>query len=141
MRARRYLAALALALAACGGSDKSTGPGGTLEGTYALKTINGRALPAVVFQIPDDKVEITSGSVTMNANNSFSETVTLRETITGSPVEETPITCPGTYTRSGSAITFSEPETEDCGGTYTGTWSSGNTLTVNFGGVTGVFRK
>lgn len=136
------LALCALALAACGGGDKSTGPGGSIAGTYTMQTVNGSAPPVTIFQVGTDKVEVTGGSVTMNADNTFSGVTSIRETSGGEALPVETFTCTGTYTRSGSAVTFTEPETDDCGGSYPGTWSNGNTLTVNFApGLQAVFKK
>ena len=142
MHTRSIAAVVALvALGACGGGDKSTGPSGTIAGTYSLKTVNGAALPAVVVQIGADKLEVTSGSVTMNSDNTFNGVTAFRETSSG-VVDESSAVCSGTYSRSGSNVTFTETETEDCGGSYPGTWSNGNTLTVTFApGIQAVFRK
>src|SRR5690242_646649 len=97
-----------LAMGACGG-DKATGPGGTLAGNYTLRTVNGGGLPVVIAQLGSDKLEVTSGSVTMNENNTFTGVTAFRETIDGD-VDTFTATCPGTYTRSGSSITFTEAD-------------------------------
>ena len=144
MRIRSIATVVALiAVGACGGDDKpATGPGGTLSGTYTLQTVNGGGLPATVLQLGTYKAEILSGNITLNDNNTFTGVTTVRETTDGVADDPYTASCPGTYTRSGSTVTFTEPETDDCGGTYTATWSTGNTLNVNFGGgLTAVFKK
>ena len=133
-------ALLMIGTSACGG-DKSTGPNGTLAGTYDLKSVNGTAPPVTVFQAGTYRVQVTDGEIDLEANNTFNVSFTVRETDVGEDITTTSI-CPGTYTQSGNTITFTEPETEDCGGSYVGTWSNGNTLTIDFGaGLQGVFRK
>lgn len=145
-RPRRLVSAAIVAVtmlaAACGGGDKSTGPT-TLEGTYTLKTVNGSAPPVIIAQLGADKVEVLGGSLLMNANNTFSGSTTVRFTESGVVSTET-ADCDGSFTRSGNAVTFSEDDdvSGDCGGTYSGTFSNGNTLTVNFApGIQAVFKK
>ena len=137
------LALLTLAAGACGGDDDSTGPNGSIAGTYTLQTVNGSPPPITVFELGDDKIEVTGASVVINENGTFSATSTVRETDAGQVTTSSSV-CSGTYTRSGSTVTFTEPDSnnEDCGGSYTGTWSNGNTLTIAFGpGLQAVFRK
>ena len=137
------LALLTLASGACGGDDDSTGPNGSIAGTYTLQTINGDPPPVTLLEFDTYKIEVTGASIVLNTNNTFSATSAFRETDDGQVTTSNSV-CAGTYTRSGSTVTFSEPESinEDCGGSYTGTWSNGNTLTVTFdAGVQAVFRK
>ena len=145
---RRILATAALALltfaaSACGGDDDPSGPNGSIAGTYTLRTVNGSPPPVTLLEFQDFKVEVTAASIVMNANNTFSATSTFRETDAGVVTTSTSV-CSGTYSLSGSTVTFTEPDSdnEDCGGSYTGTWSNGNTLTVSFdAGLQAVFRK
>ena len=89
----------------------------------------------------NDKLEVTGGSVTMNENETFSGVTVLRETVEG-VVDDYSASCTGTYTRSGSTVAFAEAESDDCGGNYSGTWTSGNTLTVTFAPrIVAVFKK
>ncbi|GBD33206.1 hypothetical protein HRbin33_02187 [bacterium HR33] len=100
--------------------------GGGHTGTYVLKTVNGKPLPAVILEIIGTyKAEITAGSVTLNEDNTFSASITFRET-EGSTVRTQTETDSGTYTISGNTITFTSPGT---GPAFTGTLSGG-TLTV-----------
>jgi len=141
MRRLVTLALAAFSLAACGGSDKPAGPSASIAGTYTLQTVNGRSLPSTIFQVGNDKLEVTGGSVTMNENETFSGVTALRETVEG-VVDDYSASCTGTYTRTGSTVAFAEAESDDCGGNYSGTWTSGNTLTVTFApGIVAVFKK
>ena len=129
-------------LTACGdgGGDggDATGPGGTsIFGTYTLETINGSSLPFVVFQVGNDKVEITAGSVQLNSDNTYSVSVTFRLTEAGTVTTETD-TGAGTFTATGSTIQFSDAG--DGSGPFTGS-ISGNTLTIIDDGDTFVFGK
>src|SRR5437764_12682350 len=89
---------LGLALA-CGG-DKSSGPGNeSITGSYSLTTVNGAALPAVVAQVPDDKLEVTTGTLALHSDNSYLLTLSLRETSAGTVTVET-LSESGTYQRA-----------------------------------------
>lgn len=140
---RRSLSALllvaAVSLAGCGG-DGGTGPTASLPGTYTLSTVNASALPLVVYQDADYKLEIVGGSFVIAGNGTYTETVRARETDSSGAVE-TPIACPGTYTRSGNTLTLTEPETDACGGTYSGTWDGHDALSVDYGGVVAVYKR
>ena len=146
MRVNRkaFLAVLGvLLLSACGGSD-ATGVNGDASGTYTLRTFGGQALPyTLAGQDPADFFTINGGGITINTNATFSETYMYSETTPGQTINTTS-TCLGTYSRAGSTISFSEPNAAnpDCGGTFTGTWNGGNTLTLSIGvGVDAVFTK
>ncbi len=100
--------------------------GDGVSGTYNLKTVNGKSLPAVIVEVTGAyKLEITAGSVTLNEDNTFSASITFRET-EGTTVTTQTETDSGTYSVSGSTITFTSPGT---GSAFTGTLSGG-TLTV-----------
>jgi hypothetical protein len=139
---RRSFGSLVLVLAAltaCGG-DSGSGPKESLPGIYALSTVDSRAVPAVLYQDTEYKLELLSGSLVFGAAGTFTESVRIRETdATG--VLETPISCNGTYVQSGNALTLTEPETIDCGGTYSATWDGRNTVTVDYVGVVAVYKR
>jgi hypothetical protein len=100
--------------------------GGGHTGTYVLKTVNGKSLPAAIIEIVGTyKLEITAGSVTLNEDKTFSASITFRET-EGTTVRTQTETDSGTYTISGNTITFSS---QGSGSAVTGTLSGG-TLTV-----------
>ena len=143
MRVNRkaFLAVLGvLLLSACGGSD-ATGVNGDASGTYTLRTFGGQLLPYTpAGQNPADFFTFNGGSVTINTDATFSETIVYSETTTGQ-MNNTTSTCFGTYSQAGSTIFFSEPVAvnPDCGGNFAGTWNGGNTLTLTFDvGVTTV---
>jgi hypothetical protein len=134
------LAGVAL-LTACG---DSTGPGGRIAGTYQLETINGDPLPVTIFEFGPYRAEALSGDLVVRANNTFSTSLTLRETDAGG-VMTTTITCTGTYTVDGNTVTFREQGSTnvDCaGGEYVATWNE-NTITVVDAafGVEAVYRR
>jgi hypothetical protein len=124
--------AIALALVACG---DSTGPTeASIAGTYNLQSVNGLSVPLTVFQFGEDKLEITAGSLTLHANNTFSSQLTMRITEDGEVVTESD-SATGTYTRNGNSLVFAAD-----GETITGT-ISGNTITVSDDGLVLVFVK
>lgn len=138
---RRFLCLLAvLATAACGGD--STGPKGSLAGSYNLQTVAGQKLPLVI-QDATGKLELLSGSFVIDGTNTFTETVVVRLSDASGTVisPATPVACAGTYTRSGNNLTLLETETEECGGTWTGTWDGRNSVTVNYAGAIAIYKR
>lgn len=122
----------------------SSGPNNNVTGSYALITINGAGLPVVIFFDQFSTFQITSGTVTLNSNNTFVTTATYRETLTGGQSTTITENCNGTYTMNGNSITFTEPTVvnTNCGGVYNGTWDGSNTLVVAIDAtVQAVFRK
>lgn len=140
MRTINCTLALAL-LVGCGGGDKAAAPK-TVHGTYPLVTFNGSALPAVYVQAPGYKLEVTAGTITLNANGSFTDSYSFRET-EGTTVTNTTIPCGGTWAQSGNTLTLQETASADCGDTATASWDGNNTLTVNWqgAGVPAVHRR
>lgn len=120
-------------LGACG--DSGTGPEDSTSGTYALETVNGNRVPYTILQFGNDKIEVVAGSITINADNTFSWRVTLRTTEGGRvTTEEDRYT--GTYTRNNNAFSFTDNE----GDAYAAS-VQGGTLTMTVEGLVLVFRK
>jgi hypothetical protein len=131
-----------LLLGACGG-DAFTGVNGDASGTYTLQSISGTNLPVTVSTGPTSTVTFKSGTLTINTDNIFSETLDYDQTISGT-LSSTTSTCVGTYSQRGNSFTFSEATSSDptCGFTYGGSWNGSNAFTVNFGlGATGYYTK
>jgi hypothetical protein len=127
---------LALALA-CGG-DKVSGPGSeSIAGSYSLTTIDGAALPTVVVQAPDDKLEVTTGSLSLHGDNSYLLTFNLRETQGGTVTVET-LSESGAYSRASETVSF---HPSDDSGDWSASYASGGTLTATLDGVTFVFGR
>jgi len=116
---------MALALAACGGSDTSTGPG-SVAGDYSLHSVNGSPLPYTLPQTGTDAIVVDSALTSLAVNGTY--VASAFGTLNGAP--STPFADAGTYTVSGSTITFTS-NLLLAGATYTASaTSTGFTLTV-----------
>ena len=135
----RPVAVLGLALAAaCGGDDSPAGPGDPgdqVAGTYTLRTVAGRAVPAVLFEEGGDKLEVVSGALTLRSNGTYTGTMTLRVTESGSVTTETD-SGTGTYTSAGGSLVLIDEE-----GERTPVTRAGNSITISDGGVAMVFTR
>ena len=138
----RTIASLAVAFfatttAACGTNDADgpSGPGGgggAIVGSYALQEVDGRGLPATIFDDNvslDDgrtvrlKIAVTNGSLDLEDNEEFSGRLALKLTVEGqSQNESLPIR--GEYTRSGNTISFESDEPD--GPSFKGTIRNGS---------------
>jgi hypothetical protein len=135
---RRLLAVLALtALAACKG-DRTTEPSEQLSGSYALKSVNGLALPAVIAQSGEDKYEIVSGTLTITKGSSYNLTINGRSTIAGEVTTEV-LQDAGSVAMSGAAVTFTSSTPGET--PMAANFSNGNTITAGDQGSSFVFQK
>jgi hypothetical protein len=126
-------AALLFAVAACSDSD-STSPR-TAAGVFELETVDGAALPVIIDQLADTTLEITAGTVSLDAGGSFTDRTDLRLT-EGATVTTGSETAVGTWTQSGSVITF-----QPSGGAPYTMVLSGSTLTQQIFGLSLVYRR
>ncbi len=135
------VATAAVVVTACGGSD-SNAPDNSHVGTYELALIDGAPLPASILSVPGYRLDVTDGELTLLANNTFVESITIVEytdDVQG-PIEAT--SCVGSYRRTGSTITFTLPAGPICdAGTVTGRIEGRNTLVVDFDGLEAVYRR
>lgn len=127
------LALLLLPLSACGGD--STGPDNSFAGSYELRSIGGSPLPFTVIQVGADRLEVVSGTLTINEDGTFSDRATFRITESGNVTTEQEAVA-GTYTRNNNAFTFSDTD----GDVYSGSLQ-GNTMTVTVEGLILVYQK
>ena len=99
MKSARLL--LLVVAVACGAG--STEPTATVNGTYTLRTINGAALPQNIYADPDQSLAILSGTLTLNANNTYS-LVEQERIIIGGQTTQDEYTEQGTYVQTGSNL-------------------------------------
>lgn len=142
LRTIRSLLALAV-VTLVGACSDSSGPN-SMTGRYALMRIdgiNGAGLPAVIYKDATGEFRITAGDVTLNSNNTFSASGT-GQVIQPGQTTTVSQTCAGTYSVSGSGVTFTGAPSTDCDGAITGTWDGANTLTITVDAtVQAVFKK
>jgi hypothetical protein len=127
------------ALTACGG-DGGNDPKVTLAGSYTLSTVDSRAVPLVIIDDADYKLELLSGSLVLGGSGTFTESLRIKETDINGTLE-TLVPCNGTYTQSGNTLVLTEPETDDCGGNFSATWDGRNTVTVDYFGTMAVYTR
>jgi hypothetical protein len=142
MRRMTFLAVAAMALITSGCGSDSTGPMDLLRlGRYRLVSVDGETLPLTLYDDPTLKLTVTSGALTLNSNNSFTEEVHIDVVANGFPAAPELLTCNGTFERSGNSFTMTSTASDECdASTATGTLS-GNTLTVDDEGQVLVFRR
>ncbi len=134
--ARVLAVALVAVAAACGGNDGINEPKEqAITGTYTLKTVNGAALPFVIFQGDGYKLEVLAASYVLAASGSFTNSASFRATEGGVATTSTE-TLTGRYTVSGTTVTFTDSD----GDVLTGT-ISGNNLQFTEDGMTAVFVR
>ena len=124
-----------MALAGCGGltSVEADLP----AGVYVLQTVNGQALPAnYVVVDANNKVEFVSGSVTINADLTFTDATRFRVTQDGTVSLEDD-TGSGVWEQHSNTITFLPTG----GGSYTMFWDRGDRLTQVLGNVSLVYMR
>ena len=139
LRRGRALGVLfAAAVLACGDSGESTSPE-SIEGVYALQTINGGGLPAIVYEDEAAKVEIVAGAITLGPGTKWSISLTARATV-DADVSTNTETLDGTWSRSGSTLTLTSAD-----GDVETLVLSGSTLTmqaeIDSGMAPWVFRR
>ncbi len=131
------LACAAVVMLGCGGSD-STGPAASIEGTWNLQTVNGQPLPYTVFLTtsPSYRLEIVSDQLIANSDGTYVENGVIRETqgttVTTSNQQDT-----GVWTQHGSQVDF----TSNADASVATATVSGNQISINTEGVTGVYVR
>jgi hypothetical protein len=129
--------ALTTTLTAVGCSD-STGPAGSLAGTYSLNSVNGVTPPIFVIGGPGSTYteEVIGGSIVLDTQGNYTGTTRYRDTNAGQQTvfDDTII---GYWTLSGNSLTLTDSQTGD---QYIGT-VSGNTITLSNSGYTEVYSK
>jgi len=131
---------LTLAIAACGSDNSPVDPTSpdTPVGSYSISTVNGKALPSAIYDVPNFKYEVMSGTLQLTADGKFFSAVRYRQTIPDN-VSNFLDTTFGTWVRSGDQInlTNGQDPNEKVSGTWAGlqmtfiaTDSVGTTTTV-----------
>lgn len=118
-------------LAACGSDNNGTTGPSDVTGAYNLSTVNSSALPYTVPDVDGTEV-IQEGQVVLNNDLTY----TVQGTGEFNESDATIVSDHGTYTHSGSHVTFTSEVFE--GGIYTATVTS-TTLTATIPG--GIFAS
>ena len=111
-----------LCLAACDDSSDIILVPISRTGTFILRTANNQILPATIIDSvsPPLRIDVLSGSFSINSDNTFSERAALRQSLGGIVTSRT-LACAGTYVVTGNTFTFAEAgPTPDCGHTFSG---------------------
>ena len=124
---RKLIGSILLAMVVACGGDKATGPNASITGNYTLRTVNGNTVPAVVFQNTTEKEELTAGNVNLNADRTWSGSLSLRSTnLTNGATATLSLPANGTYTNNNGSITLTDASDNS---QLTGT-VGGGTLTI-----------
>ena len=111
------------------------GPAPTIFGRYSLRTVDGQAVPVILTDIPNFKVEIMTGTIFLNADNTFTDSTEIRRT-DGQVARIVTDVAHGSYVRTGPTIDLSSTRGEH----YSMTLAD-RTLTQNLGGNILLYRK
>ena len=124
---RKLIGSILLAMVVACGGDKATGPNASITGNYTLRTVNGNTVPAVVFQNTTEKEELTAGNINLNADRTWSGSLSLRSTnLTNGATATLSLPANGTYTNNNGSITLTDASDNS---QLTGT-VGGGTLTI-----------
>lgn len=132
----KRLLSLALILAttftAAGCNDTSTGPAGSLTGTYTLRTINGQQLPAeLYYRSASNNIVILDSQITLYSDGSYADVTRVQDTQNGSTQRYDENTR-GSWILSGSQLTLAD-RNDALAVTYA--YVTSNRLSIsNFGG-------
>jgi hypothetical protein len=131
-----------LCLAACDDTDNSVVVHLPQRGAFALRTVDDRALPALIVDSlnPQFRLEIVSGGFSINTNGTFSTLTQFRET-RGLVIVLRSVACSGTYTASGNDFAFTNrTPSVDCAGLFTGV-VAGNILSTTIRGFPAIYSR
>jgi hypothetical protein len=112
---KSFLCAAGLAVAAC---STSTGPAATQ--ILHLASVNDAPLPVVVDRQPGQAIEVSSSTLRLFDNGTFSNVMVFRIIVAGVASEQQSDTTTGTYASEGSTVTL----TAAAGEHYVGTFDS-----------------
>jgi len=112
------------------------GPGrDNVSGTYELRSVNGRGLPAVLYQEPGYRLEVLNANFTFSPDGTYSEAGIVREVVNGRS-STSPSSTRGYYEYFNGDVTFED----DTGRVYYGEVDR-NTLRVVDDGVTLIYER
>ena len=127
---RAVIAVLSLAfLAACGTEPQP------LEGTYILRSVDGIAVPVILYEDDFEKDELLSGEVELHEDGTFHDVTAMRLTVDGD-VRVDIVEADGTWSQEGSEVVFRMSN----GGTYRMSLTA-NTLTQDWYGYQLVYLR
>lgn len=143
-RSLSYLAAITLACLAVSGCSEGTGPREAMypaAGTYSLAEYNGAAIPATIVQNEEGRILMTSATMVLREDRSYSETRNIKIILTTGEEATNAQRETGTYTVTGNEIAFTFPgNNEHPSAFYVGT-VSGNDLTYVIGEKTYHYKR
>ena len=123
-------------LLVCAACSDALSPDPSHVGLYTLHTVNGAALPFIIAQLGDERVEVSAGHIILNVDGTFTDHTTFRIVeAAGTRREETVRS--GTYTTNGSVVQLSPEGSER----YTVALSDNRTLTQAVESYLLVYRK
>jgi hypothetical protein len=136
MRKLVVVVALAAGVACNLSTDTGIGPlVGSLEGTYALQTMNGTALPFTIVA-HDTTVFIDQDVLVLDGVGNWSEKVNFRQTVGAAAAIRDSFQLVGIWTRSANSLNFRTSQ----GLLYVGT-ATDTTLHLSDAGYTYVFKR
>lgn len=133
---RRLSCLVTLAAVAACGADKSAQPS-LYTGLYVLASVDGHDLPATIspFSDPSHIDQILGGNGSVNSDGTFALAVSARDSVFGRDVRDV-VQYGGTWTASGSTITFTPTSCVGCtviqtvSASLTGT-ATGSAITID----------
>ena len=131
------LIGITIILAACG-SDVVSLPSTptSISGSYQLRTVDGHDLPALVLEVGEYQASLLSGTLTLNANSTYTFEFNVRLDETGNP-RTTTVSEAGSWNLTRDSITLAATAGAVA---RTGT-VSGNVITLESSNITMVLRK
>ena len=113
MRVGTIMTALlaAVAVGACGG-DSASGPAdeyARVAGSYTLVALNGKPLPALLVEDATIRVDITSATLVLRANRTFTESLDSQVKLGASEAQSERQVHNGTFQLSGATASFTVP--------------------------------
>ncbi len=137
---RAILAAGTALAIGIGCDDDQTAPGEVeaVAGTYALVSVDGAPLPAVLQESGNDKVELLAGTVAMDDDGTFTAQSQLRITLNGAVTPRTD-QASGTWTLNGDTVRF-DPDVVNSPDFFM-TWDGADRLSQTLQGHTVVFER